>query len=249
MQHTPKFIALAAAALLVGSAEAQIQFGIRVGGNYVIASQSIEPTPKEAPTTPKGLGLQFGGYMKLPFSEMVGLRPELGFSFRRVKSENTTTETGLQVVDQNNQPIGTAERKTTDKSDQRLQYFQISAPLTISPNSNLRFMVGPSFGFLMGGKLNTDETVEVKGTANGQSFTNDPVFTATSKTGSSATKDFTKAEVLVLAGVGYELDMGLDFDLRFYRGIVTAQDISQSNLRYKAFTNMIELSIGWTFGN
>lgn len=219
---------------------AQVEFGIKVGGNFVIVSQSISPEPKDALDTPTGLGLQFGGYSNIAFSDMIGLRPELVFSFRRAKTEQT--ESDLSVVDQNNQQIGTAKRTT--KSDQRLQYFMINAPLTISPNENLRFMVGPGIGFLMGGKLNTDVTID--GTANNQSFTQ---FSAEEKKGSAATKDFTKAEVGVIAGAGYTLDMGLDFDLRYYRAIVPTQDISEASFRYKAFTNMIELSLGYTFGH
>lgn len=82
-----------------------------------------------------------------------------------------------------------------------------------------------------------------------QQYAPDPEFTATKKKGSSATKDFKKAEVAVVVGGGYELDMGLDFDLRYYRAIVPTLDISQTNLRAKGFTNMVELSIGYTFGN
>lgn len=229
---------------------AQTQFGIKLGGNYLIASQSISPTPKDAPATPKGLGLQFGAYAKIPFSDMVGLRPELGFSFRRAKSDQTIARTGLPVTDQNGQQIGTADLSTEIKSDQRLQYFEIALPLTLNPSKNFRVMLGPAISFLMGGKQTVDQTQTVSnGTANNQPFTQDPVFTSTEKKGSAATKYYKKAEVAIEAGVGYELDMGLDFDLRYYRAIVPTQEISQSDQHYKAFTNMIELSIGFTFGN
>jgi hypothetical protein len=243
-------IALLAGSLAFGTlAQAQVQFGIKVGGNYLIASQSISPTPKDAPPTPKGLGLQFGGYAKVQFSEMVGLRPEIGFSFRRAKSDQTITN-NVPVTDQNGQEGGRADLTVDTKIDQRLQYFQIAAPLTLNASSNFRVMVGPAIGFLMGGKLNEDVTQTVtNGTFNGQPFTQDPTFTATVKKGSAATKDYKKAEVAVVAGVGYELEMGLDFDLRFYRAIVPTQDISQPSFRYKAFTNMIELSLGYTFGS
>jgi hypothetical protein len=228
---------------------AQVQFGIKLGGNYLIASQSISPTPKEAPPTPKGLGLQFGAYAKIPFSDLVGLRPELGFSFRRAKSDQSITN-NVPVVDQNNQQIGSADLTTETKIDQRLQYFQLAAPLTLNPSTNFRVMVGPAIGFLMGGKLNEDVTQTVSnGTANNQPFTQDPTFSSTEKKGSAAIKDFKKAEVAVVAGAGYELDMGLDFDLRFYRAIVPTQDVSEPAFRYKAFTNMVELAIGYTFGN
>lgn len=220
------------------SSSSPIRFGMKLGGNFLIASQSISPTPKNSPDTPTGLGLQFGGFAAIPFSDMIGLRPELVFSFRRAKTE----QTGLEVTDEQGQVISTL--KATQKSDQRLQYFMINAPLTISPNENLRFMVGPAIGFLMGGKLNTDVTID--GTLNGQSFTQ---FTNEEKKGSAATKDFKKAEVMVTAGAGYTLDMGLDFELRYFRAIAPTQDISESNLRYKAFSNLIELNVGYAFGN
>jgi Outer membrane protein beta-barrel domain len=243
------YVLSAFAVALVNVAVAQTQFGIKAGANYVIVSQTISPEPKDPLPSVKGLGLQFGAYAKIPFSDLVGLRPELGFSFRRGKSDNSVTNK-VPVVDQNNQQIGSADLTVQTKNDQRLQYFQLATPLTLNPGTNFRVMFGPAIGFLMGGKLNEDVTTTVSnGTANNQPFTQDPTFIATEKKGSAATKDFTKAEVAVLAGVGYELDMGLDFDLRFYRAIVATQDISQSTLRYKAFTNMIEFSVGYTFGN
>jgi hypothetical protein len=227
----------------------QVQFGIKAGANYLIASQTITPQPKDPLPTPKGLGLHFGSYAKIPFSEMVGLRPELVFSFRRAKSSGSTTQTGLQLVDQNNQQVGTVDLTTETNSDQRLQYFQLALPLTLNPSPNFRVMCGPAIGFLMGGKLNEDVTQTIKGTANGQPYNPEPTFQASEKKGSAATKDFTKAEVAVVAGVGYELGMGVDFDLRYYRAIVPTQDISQSSVRYKAFSNLIEFSVGYTFGN
>ncbi|MEO8734881.1 MAG: porin family protein, partial [Flavobacteriales bacterium] len=213
------------------------------------ASQSISPTPKDTPPTPKGLGLQFGAYAKIPFSDMVGLRPELGFSFRRAKSDQTVTN-NEPVVDQNNQQIGSADVTTEVKNDQKLQYFQVSVPLTLNPSTNFRLMLGPSIGFLMGGKVTQDVTQTISnGTANNQPFTQDPTFTSTTKKGSAAIKDFKKAEVALIVGGGYELGMGLDFDLRYYRAIVPTQEIIQTNYHYKAFTNMVEFSVGYTFGN
>ncbi|MFZ1615739.1 MAG: outer membrane beta-barrel protein [Flavobacteriales bacterium] len=249
MHFTNKLLLLIPALAFSAAAEAQTQFGIKVGGNFLITSQSISPTPKDAPPTPKGLGLQFGAYAKVPFSDMVGLRPEIGFSFRRAKSDQSIT-TNVPVTDQNGVEGGRADLGVETKTDQRLQYFQIAAPLTLNATENFRVMVGPAIGFLMGGKLNQDVTTTVSnGTFNGQPFKQDPTFTSTVKKGSAATKDFKKAEVAVVAGLGYELDMGLDFDLRYYRAIVPTQDISQPSFRYKSFSNMIELSLGYTFGS
>jgi len=244
-------------AIVTGSAllaanilSAQVQFGIKFGANYLIASQSISPTPKDEPPTPKGLGLQFGGYAKIPFSDLVGLRPELGFSFRRAKSDQTITQTKLPVTDQNGQQVGTADLTTENKFDQHLQYFQVSLPLTLNPSTNFRLMLGPSVSFLMGGKFTQDVTQTVSnGTANNQPFTQDPTFTSTSKKGSAATKDYKKAEVALEVGGGYELNMGLDFDLRYYRAIVPTKEVNTSATHSKYFANMVEFSVGYTFGN
>jgi hypothetical protein len=141
MKHIGTTAWVISAILFARQATAQVQFGIKLGGNYLIASQSISPTPKEAPPTPKGLGLQFGAYAKIPFSDLVGLRPELGFSFRRAKSDQSITN-NVPVVDQNNQQIGSADLTTETKIDQRLQYFQLAAPLTLNPSTNFRVMVG-----------------------------------------------------------------------------------------------------------
>ncbi|MCB0788898.1 MAG: outer membrane beta-barrel protein, partial [Flavobacteriales bacterium] len=71
---------------------AQTRFGAKVGVNYLIGSQKIQPEPKDPPTNPKGLGMMFGGYMELDLSDQFGIRPELGFSFRRMKTEFTSKE-------------------------------------------------------------------------------------------------------------------------------------------------------------
>lgn len=248
-------------AIVIGSSllsanclSAQVQFGMKLGANYVIFSQTISPEPKNGYDTPTGLGLQFGAYAMIPFGDLVGLRPELGFSFRRVKSENTTVSEDLLLIDQNQQQVGTYTSTTEIKNDQHLQYFQLALPLTLDPSTNFRVMLGPAIGFLMGGKQDQDKTVTDKGsyTLQGQptqQYAPDPTFTATKKKGSAGTKDFKKAEVAVVVGGGYKLDMGLDFDLRYYRAIVPSLDISQSKLRQKGFTNMVEFSIGFTFGN
>lgn len=242
-------------AFLSNPLTAQIRVGGKVGVNYFIGSMKIQPEPKEPPTTPKGLGLVFGAYMELPFSDLVGLRPELCFSFRKAKSETTINNT----LTNNNQVTGgngtyTGSQDYLEESDQRLTYFQINAPLTFSPSEGLRIMLGPSINFLMGGKVNTDETTTYKGTITGQQgqqgdvAVDEQIFETTKKKGSAAIKDFKKAEVDVMAGIGYTLPVGLDMDLRFYRGLSTTYDHSEGKSRTRLSTNLIEFSVGWTFG-
>ncbi len=232
-----------------GSSSSSLVIGGKVGANYAIGSMKIQPTPKNAPTNPKGLGMMFGAYMELPFSDMVGVRPELCFSFRRLKTEVTQTQTfgANDNATLNGQPFqGSVE--TFQETDQRLAYFQVNGPLMIKPNDNFRVMVGPAFSFLMGGKQTVDATTTIKGTVNGNQSVNDEQFSTETKKGSNGTKNFRKADIAALAGVGYTLDAGLDLDLRFYRSIVTTFDESADGSRTRVWTNLVELSMGWTFG-
>lgn len=254
MKLSFRHAALGVAACLVTSLSAQITFGAKVGTNYLIGSQKLQPEPKNAPTTPKGLGLSFAGFTNIPFSDLVGIRPELGFSFRKGKSELTNNTTYVQAdnVTFGGQPfVGQVDELT--ETDQRLSYFQVNVPLTISPSDGLRVMFGPSFNFLVGGKENTDATTTIKGTVNqGQGQQQQSVdqqnFEATKKKGSSAIKDFKKADIMVMAGIGYTLPVGFDMDLRYYRSLSTTYDRSEGTARTRIWTNLVELSVGWQFG-
>ena len=54
-------------------------------------------------------------------------------------------------------------------------------------------------------------------------------------------------EMAAMAGVGYTL-IGLDLDLRYYRGLSTTFDQSQGSSRYRIWSNLVEFAVGWTFG-
>jgi hypothetical protein len=257
MTVSPKNVALVTGLLFAMGLSAQVSFGGKVGVNYLIGAQKIQPEPKNAPTNPKGLGLSFGAFAGIPFSDLVGIRPELCFSFRKGKSELTVNETLTNnTAVTNNQGAYTGSHDYTAESDQRLSYFQVNAPITLSPSEGLRIMLGPSINFLMGGKQNVDETTNWKGTITGQDQNGQQVnqavdqqdFEATKKKGSAAIKDFKKADIMVLAGVGYTLPVGLDMDLRFYRGLSTTYDHTEDKSRTQIWTNLIELSVGWAFG-
>lgn len=245
-------LTIGACVVLSNTASAQIRVGGKVGANYLAGSQKIQPTPKDAPTNPKGLGMQFGAYAEIPFSDLVGLRPELAFSFRRMMTE-TNVNTKYSQAD--NVTLGglpfTGEQNVLTETDQRLSYFQLNAPLTIKPSEGMRVMFGPSFNFLMGGKQNTDITYDTKGTVTNQGqqqSVDSQTLEASKKKGSAATKNFKKTDVAVMAGVGYTLPVGFDMDLRYYRGLTTTYDESSGSSRYRIWTNLVELSLGWTFG-
>lgn len=254
---TTPFLALGACFLITSVSTAQVQVGMKVGANYATGSQKIQPEPKDAPTNPKGLGMQFGAYAGIPFSDLVGLRPEIAFSFRRMKTEQSVNQQYTDAQGTFNTPQGqqqgtfTGNQEQLVETDQRLTYFQVNAPLTLSPSEGLRIMLGPSFNFLMGGRQHVDHTTTTKGTATiGQQNVSidEEDFQTTKKKGSGAIKDFRKADIMVLAGVGYTLPVGFDMDLRFYRSLSTTFDQSQGKNRHRVWTNLIEFNVGWTFG-
>ncbi len=245
-------LAVGTCAFLANSLSAQVRVGGKVGANYLAGSQKIQPDPKNPPTNPNGLGMQFGAYVEVPFSDLVGIRPELAFSFRRMKSETSVTTKYAQAdnVTYGGLPF-VGEETILSETDQRLTYFQVNAPLTIKPAEGLRVMFGPSFNFLMGGKRNTDNTSTVKGTVTnqGQQQNVDAQSFETSKLkGSAAIRNFKKTDVAVMAGLGYTLPVGFDLDLRYLRGLTTTYDESAGTSRYRIWTNLVEFSVGWTFG-
>lgn len=219
--------------------------GVKVGANYVTTSMEIKPDPKVSPTNPKGLGMLFGTYAEISFSDMVGLRPELQFNFQRLKSEYDETFNDVQI--QTQQGVFTGKVRQLVEDDQRLQYAQVVTPLMITPNENLRIMVGPSFGFLMGGRRDTETTENYDGTI-GQTQVKEDFFETEKKKGSAAIRNWRKMEICAMAGIGYTLDVGLDLDLRYYRGIVTKYDESAGTSRFQLWSNTVEFAMGWTFG-
>jgi len=44
------------------------------------------------------------------------------------------------------------------------------------------------------------------------------------------------------------LPVGFDMDLRFYRSLTTTYDHSEGTARTRYWTNLVEFSVGWTFG-
>lgn len=240
-----KHFLLPVALIATTAATAQINMGVKVGANYVTTSMEIKPDPKVSPTNPKGLGMLFGVYAEIPFSDMVGLRPELQFNFQRLKSEYDETFNDVQI--QTQQGVFTGKVRQLVEDDQRLQYAQVVTPLMITPNENLRVMVGPSFGFLMGGRRDTETTENYEGTI-GQTQVKEDFFETEKKKGSAAIRNWRKMEICAMAGIGYTLDVGLDLDLRYYRGIVTKYDESAGTSRFQLWSNTVEFALGWTFG-
>lgn len=232
-----KTILVMATVVVAGTAAAQVNVGGKVGLNYSIYGTKIDPEPDEKPESATGLGFHLGGYLEFMFSDNIGIRPELLFSARKTSDTQTTTSTtetfGTTIV-----------AKTENDVKNTLSYLEIPLLLNYKANDNLSFQVGPGLGFLMSSKSTFDGTTTTTTTTGGQSTT-----TTTSVSGDSDSKEGLRGmELGAVLGVVYELESGLNFGLRYWRGLNTLNDETEFGpVTVKTNANVLQFSVGYTF--
>lgn len=232
-----KTILVMATVVVAGTAAAQVNVGGKVGLNYSIYGTKIDPEPDEKPESATGLGFHLGGYLEFMFSDNIGIRPELLFSARKTSDTQTTTSTtetfGTTIV-----------AKTESDVKNTLSYLEIPLLLNYKANDNLSFQVGPGLGFLMSSKSTFDGTTTTTTTTGGQSTT-----TTTSVSGDSDSKEGLRGmELGAVLGVVYELESGLNFGLRYWRGLNTLNDETEFGpVTVKTNANVLQFSVGYTF--
>ncbi len=223
--------------LVGGSAMAQLNVGAKVGLNYSIYGTKIDPEPDEAPDAATGIGFHLGGYMEYMFSDNIGIRPELLFSTRGTKeTETTTTTTDIFGI--------TTVSETESENTGTLSYLEIPILLTYKANDNLSFQAGPGLGFLMSSKTKFDATTTTRTTSGGNTTT-----TTSSVSGDSDSKEGLRGmELGAVVGVTYELESGLNFGLRYWRGLSTLNEETDFGpVSVKTNANVLQVSVGYTF--
>ena len=218
----------------------QTRVGGKVGLNYTIITTMVDPEPDEKPENGSGIGFHLGGYVQFGLSEMIGLRPELLFSARGFQESNTSTSTydvfGVTYTD---------ESKSDNKSS--YNYLEIPVLLVLQPNDNIGLHIGPGFGLLMGGKVKSSGSTTTSYTSGGSTTTTTSDFDV-EVSGSDVTDGLRKMELAVVIGGDYETDGGLNFGLRYWRGLNTVnEDTEFGDTTVKSFTNLIQFSIGFSF--
>lgn len=232
-----KTILVMATVVVAGTAVAQMNVGGKAGLNYSTYGTKIDPEPDEKPESATGLGFHLGGYLEFMFSDNIGIRPELLFSARKTSDTQTTTSTtetfGTTIV-----------AKTENDVKNTLSYLEIPLLLNYKANDNLSFQVGPGLGFLMSSKSTFDGTTTTTTTTGGQSTT-----TTTSVSGDSDSKEGLRGmELGAVLGVVYELESGLNFGLRYWRGLNTLNDETEFGpVTVKTNANVLQFSVGYTF--
>lgn len=230
-----KYILVLGLATLGTAANAQTMAGGKLGLNYNIYSSKAgddAPDGTESESN-SGIGFHVGGYFQYNFSDNIGIRPELLFSTRSTKSD---------LDDETSFTVGsiTTTTKTTGETTSSLSYIEIPLLLAIGAGDNLDIHVGPGFGLLMGAKYKSegDQTTSVTGLPDQTTSFDNEV------SGEDAKEGLRGTEIGLCIGGVYNLESGLNFGLRYWRGLNT---LNEDTDLYKTTANVIQLSIGWNF--
>ncbi|MBX2980527.1 MAG: PorT family protein [Flavobacteriales bacterium] len=240
-----KIFVLAGASLFMTSAAfAQVDIGAKAGLNYNTlgaAKGSQYPAGIDDPEGENGIGFHLGGYLHIPFSDKVGFRPEVLFSTRNVKDNVNETES-LNV--------GQAQITVATTGDAKLNVSYIDVPLllAITPTEGFGIHVGPVVGLRMGFKNEFDITQATTTTVNGQSSVDTERFTGTSSNDTGVRG----LDLGLALGLGYEMESGLNFGVRFSRSLTSLNDDSLNGALgstnfVKYNYNVLQVSVGYTF--
>lgn len=233
---------LALGALVLSTAAfGQTLVGGKLGLNYTLISTTIDPEPDEAPDQGSGVGFHIGGYVQLSISEHVGVRPEVLYSIRGFQEDRVSTSTSSG-------PFGTTITDRSESSN-RTSYSYVEVPLLLSFQANQKFgvQVGPGLALLMGGKVKSSGSNTHTVTDGNTSTVTTSDFDET-VSGADVTDGLRKIEFGAVVGMIYETESGVNFGLRYWRGLNTVnEDTSFGDATVKSYTNLFQASIGYSF--
>lgn len=239
-----KHIILALGAVVLGtSALGQTLVGGKVGLNYTLIGTKYDPEPDPKPEAGSGVGFHIGAYVQLSISEHVGVRPEVLYSLRGFQDDRTITYT-----ETNNGIATMVETKYSDKA--AYSYIEIPLLLAFQATDNFGFHVGPGFGLLGGGKVKSSRSITTSETSGGTTT----VTTSEQDlefSGSDVTDGLRKVEIAAVVGLIFETDKGVNFGVRYWRGLASFNEdttpYSPSEATVKSYTNLFQLSLGYSF--
>ncbi|MEO8066464.1 MAG: porin family protein [Flavobacteriales bacterium] len=237
-----KHILLAVGAFALGTSTfGQTLVGGKVGLNYTLISTTIDPEPDDAPDQGSGIGFHAGGYVQFGISEHVGVRPEVLFSMRGFQQDRVSTSSSSG-------PFGTTITDRSESSN-RTAYSYVEIPLLLSFQANKKFgvQVGPGLGLLMGGKVKSSGSSTRTVTDGNTSTVTTSDFDMTTS-GSDVTDGLRKLEIGGVVGMIYEAESGVNFGIRYWRGLNTVnEDTSYGDATVKSYTNLFQASLGYSF--
>ena len=204
-------------------------FGIKAGANFAAIGKSDEPLfdPADTFDVPElnfvsssggdngGLtAIYFGVYAEIPVSKAFSIQPELLYS------RQGGTQDGSLVFQEGN---------FNYESTFNLSYLTVPIMAKFYVAKGLSLEAGPQIGFL----LKSEVDIEVN--ANG-------LFVSQSESTTEDVKDFTKSTDFAFnIGAGYQLNSGLNFNLRYNIGLTDAyEDIDAKN-------SVFQVGVGYNF--
>jgi len=223
--------------LVAGTASAQLTVGAKAGLNYSIYGTKIDPEPEEKPESGSGIGFHVGGFLNYNLSDKIGLRTELLYSARGTSytDESTSTTSILGI---------TSTTKTETDGSATASYLELPIMVNFQASEALSFHAGPGLGFLMGYKTKFDSKSTTTTTTGGSSTT-----TTSESSGDSDSKEGIRGmEIGLTLGGAYQLENGLSFGLRYWRGLSTFnEDTEGGPVTVKTNANVIQFSVGYAF--
>jgi hypothetical protein len=134
-----------------------------------------------------------------------------------------------------------------EEGDQKmsLSYIELPILLAIDMGEHLTLHVGPGFGFAMGSKLTQDFTQTSNNTLADTTIVTESDYELSGEDAKKALDQRT-VEIALVLGAVYELESGLNFGLRYWRGLSSLQESTEL---LKTHANVFQLTLGWNFSD
>ncbi len=222
---------------------AQTMFGGRLGANYSIyGSKEGDDVPSGTTVETEsvsGIGFHGGLCFQYNFDRHIGIRSELLFSMRNTRKD--------LAKEYDYKPDTVVLGTIVEEGEQKmsLSYIEVPVMLAIDLGDHIALHVGPGFGFSMGSKLTQEFSQDTLGVPGAEDFLYTDDFELSGEDAKKALDQRT-VEIAAVIGAVYELESGLNFGLRYWRGLSSLQE---DNGIINTHANVLQLSIGFNFSD
>ena len=226
--------------LTITASWAQSGLGVKAGGNYSFLSLTKgKDWPSNVPFDTgslkyEGPGFQGGLYARIQLAKWLDFSPELSFCSRTLKSSNDYSY---------NYQDTTATQFTYDakyRQSLTMRYLELPLLLDIKTSFGLRVQLGP----VASAMLQYTSTIESEYTTTADGITTGSGKGKDKYEGDAEKGGFNLFEFAVAGGLNYELRNGLNFGVRYQRGLTP---VSENSDQVKQYYNVVQLSLGYTF--
>ncbi|MDC0380574.1 PorT family protein [Flavobacteriaceae bacterium] len=201
-----------------------VTFGAKAGLNFASAAFDY-PSGVQEPDLDSRTSIHFGITAEFAVSDTFSVQPELLYSSLGAKGDESYSYVGVfNDID------------VSSETTLKLNYLLIPVMAKFYLSDALSLEAGPQLGFLMSAK--TEGSYEETNSDTGE--------VEYSESGSVDRKDSYKSTDFALNfGVGYKLESGLNFGLRYSLGLTNLDDPEVDN--YSTSSRNFQLSVGYNF--